>query len=217
MKASFWHDKWETNQIGFHESDTNPLLLKHIDKLALAAGDRLFLPLCGKTRDIAWLLSKGYRVAGAELSDIAVKQLFDELGVTPVVSTITSSITYYQAENLDLFVGDIFDLTAPILGDINAIFDRAALVALPPETRVRYASHLVTITANAPQLLICFEYDQSVMNGPPFSIVPSEVKQHYDAHYTLSLLDTPKLNGGLKGKTEAIQAVWLLQAMDYST
>jgi len=211
MKASFWHDKWEKNQIGFHESDTNPLLLKHFHELALDKGNRIFLPLCGKTRDIAWLLSEGYRVVGAELSEIAVKQLFEELGITPKISNSSGTLLHYQANNIDLFVGDIFELTADILGDIDAVFDRAALVALPPETRIRYASHLANITANAPQLLICFEYNQSIMNGPPFSIVPSEVEQHYAANYKLSLLGKPNLEGGLKGKVEAVEAVWLLQ------
>jgi len=211
MEASFWHNKWESNQIGFHESDTNPLLLKHFDELALNKGARVFLPLCGKTRDIAWLLSEGYRVAGAELSEIAIEQLFAELELTPSISKTDGSLVHYQAENLDIFVGDIFELTAQALGDIDAVFDRAALVALPPETRTRYSSHLVNITAGARQLLICFEYDQSVMNGPPFSIVASEVEQHYASKYKLRLLDSPNLEGGLKGKTEAIEAVWLLE------
>lgn len=210
MEASFWHDKWEQNQIGFHEKDTNPLLLKHFHALALNKGDRVFLPLCGKTRDIAWLLAEGYRVAGAELSELAAKQLFEELGVEPVISTI-GSLQHYHTDNLDLFVGDIFDLTADTLGKIDAVFDRAALVALPETTRPKYSAHLMSITVKAPQLLICFEYDQSVMNGPPFSIVPAEVKRHYAADYALHLLDTPNLEGGLKGRVKAIEAVWLLR------
>jgi len=210
MEASFWHNKWEINQIGFHQDETNPLLIKHLDQLGLKKGDRIFIPLCGKTVDIAWLLSEGYQVAGAELSELAIKQLFEALGVTPEISE-AGSLIHYHAENIDIYVGDIFDLSAEQLGQVDAIFDRAALVALPPEMRKRYASHLVDITENASQLLICFEYDQSVMKGPPFSIVPVEVEAHYANNYTLRLLDTPNLEGGLKERVAAIEAIWLLQ------
>ncbi len=209
MEASFWHKKWEINQIGFHQDVTNPLLIKHIGKLELNKGDRIFIPLCGKTVDIAWLLSEGYQVVGVELSEIAIKQLFEALGITPEISN-TGQLIHYHADNIDLFIGDIFDLSVKVLGHVDAVFDRAALVALPPEMRLRYSAHMVTLTNTAPQLIICFEYDQSVMNGPPFSIIASEVEQHYAAHYDLTLLDAPNLKGGLKGRVDAIEAIWLL-------
>ena len=88
MEASFWHERWEENRIGFHENDTNPLLLKYFKRLSLNKGDRVFLPLCGKSLDIAWLLSEGCQVAGAELSEIAIQQLFEELELTPEISTL---------------------------------------------------------------------------------------------------------------------------------
>jgi thiopurine S-methyltransferase len=94
VDASFWHDKWQRNQIGFHEPQANPLLLAHFDSLSLRAGSRIFVPLCGKTLDINWLLARGQRVVGAELSEIAVQQLFAGLGVTrtSIFSMAISSI-----------------------------------------------------------------------------------------------------------------------------
>ena len=80
MDSDFWHKKWEDNQIGFHRSSVNPLLVRFLSVLGLAPGARVFLPLCGKTRDIAWVRDQGFRVAGAELSRMAIEQLFDELG-----------------------------------------------------------------------------------------------------------------------------------------
>ena len=112
-----------------------------------------------------------------------------------------------------MFVGDIFDLDLDLLGHIDATFDRAALIALPPETRPNYATHLMTLTANAPQLMICLEYDQSEISGPPFSISPSEVEQHYAASYQLSVLESENLNGGLKGQVKANETVWLLESL----
>ncbi len=83
MEAGFWHKKWVEGDIGFHEQQGNPSLREHFGKLQMAAGARVFLPLCGKTRDIAWLLDEGYRVTGAELSELAIKALFEELGLVP--------------------------------------------------------------------------------------------------------------------------------------
>ena len=53
MEASYWQQRWEINQIGFHGDEVNPLLVSHIGALGLDKGARLFLPLCGKTLDIA--------------------------------------------------------------------------------------------------------------------------------------------------------------------
>jgi thiopurine S-methyltransferase len=209
VDTNFWQQRWEKNEIAFHKSEANPLLVKHFKALALAKGSRVFLPLCGKTLDIAWLLANGYRLAGAELSEIAIKELFMELGVEPKISE-TDNLYHYSAENIDIFVGDIFNLSDQMLGLVDAIYDRAALVALPAEMRDRYTAHLTKITDRAPQLLICYEYDQSLMEGPPFSVSNAEVEQHYKDRYDLTLLASTNISGGLKG-CAAKETVWLLQ------
>src|SRR5438552_2359464 len=109
MEASFWLQRWEKNEIGFHESETNPALVKYFKELSLVKGSRVFLPLCGKTLDIAWLLSNGYRVAGAELSEVAIEQLFMGLDIKPRISGL-GKVDHYGAKNLDIYVGNIFDL-----------------------------------------------------------------------------------------------------------
>lgn len=210
MDGSFWHQKWERNDIGFHESKANPLLVKHFGALELIKGARVFLPLCGKTLDIHWLLSTGYRVAGAELSMIAVQQLFAELEMTPTVEKV-GHLHRYSDEDIDIFVGDIFELSASMLGAIDAIYDRAALVALPPELRTQYTAHLSAITEAAPQLLICYEYNQSQLDGPPFSISKEEIDEKYGNTYDVTLLDRLMVAGGLKGKLPASEYVWLLK------
>ncbi len=209
MDAGFWHQRWEKNEIAFHESKANPLLVKHLNVLSLAKGRRIFVPLCGKTLDISWLLSNGYRVAGAELSQIAIEQLFMELGVQPETSTV-GEVEQWSANNLDIFVGDIFVLSRKILGPVDGIYDRAALVAFPEEMRKRYAAHLTEITGKAPQLLICYDYDQSLMEGPPFSVSNDEVKRYYAVKYDVTLIASTAVSGGLKGKCPAKENVWLL-------
>lgn len=210
MDASFWKDRWERGEIAFHEKQANQFLVKYFNKLSLAKGSRVFVPLCGKTLDIAWLLAQGYRVAGAELSEIAVKQLFEGLGVEPKIAEL-GSVQRWRAQNIDIFLGDLFQVTREMLGPVDAIYDRAALVALPKEMRDRYTEHLVQIAENAPQLVIAYEYDQSVVNGPPFSVSQDEVRRHYTDSYNLTLLATADVPGGLKGKCPATEHVWLLK------
>jgi thiopurine S-methyltransferase len=210
MEPSFWHQRWEKNEIAFHEGKANPILVKHFNELSLAKGSRVFVPLCGKTLDISWLLSNGYRVAGAELSQIAIEQLFMELGLQPEISTV-GEVAQWSANNLDLFVGDIFALSRKLLGPVDAIYDRAALVAFPEDMRNRYTAHLTGITHKAPQLLVCYDYDQSLMQGPPFSIRNEEVHRHYADHYEVTLMASTEVPGGLKGKCAAKENVWQLR------
>lgn len=209
MNKNFWQQRWETREIGFHLDEANDLLVKYIDALKLPKGSRIFLPLCGKTLDIRWLLQKGYRIAGSELVEIAIQQLFSELGVTPVITTM-GKIKRYSAPDIDIYVGDIFELTADMLGPVDGIYDRAALVALPRDMRIRYTQHLMAITRKAPQLVICFEYDERLHEGPPFSVAGAEVHEHYGKDYRLTLLESEQIPDGLKGKYPSLESVWLL-------
>lgn len=210
MQADFWHRQWRNGHIGFHKTEVNPMLTAHWPQLQLTRGQRVFVPLCGKTLDIGWLLANGYRVAGIELNETAVQQLFDGLGLMPAVVS-QGPLKHYHADNIDIFAGDLFALDEAVLGPVDAVYDRAALVALPNIMRPRYTAHLRALTHNAPQLLICFEYDQQRMEGPPFSIPPAEVEQHYGADYGLTQLDHHTVDGGLKGQVEASEHAWLLQ------
>jgi len=211
MDPEFWHQRWNQNQIGFHKSAVNTRLVEFSPRLGLSHGDRVFVPLCGKTLDIGWLLSKGYSVVAAELSELAVKQLFSDLGVEPEISSF-DRLTLYKATGIDIYVGDIFDLTPQMVGRVDAVYDRAALVALPEAMRKKYTENLSMISAGASQLLITFEYNQQQMDGPPFSVPGDEVRRLYDAQYQIVSLFSGPLEGGLKGTTEAIAHVWLLKS-----
>lgn len=212
MDAQFWHDRWQEGRLGFHEGRVNRMLEAHLGALELAPGQRIFVPLCGKAVDIPWLLSRGYRVAGAELSEIAVRDLFTGMDVVPEV-TETGRFRRFSADGIDIFAGDIFDLTAGILGPVDAVYDRAALVALPEEMRRRYATHLAAMTACAPQLLVTFEYDQAAMDGPPFSVTEDEVARCHGARFAIRLLADADVPGGLKGIVAAREKAMLLQPL----
>lgn len=208
MKHEFWHDKWQKNEIGFHLNQPHSLLVKYIDSLNLEKNNRIFLPLCGKSLDIHWLLAQGYHLIGIDLSPIAIEELMAELAI-PFTERKLEKLTYYHHPQIDLFVGDFFELTSSNIGKIDAIYDRAALVALPEEMRTDYAQHLMQISNQATQLLISFEYDQSVMAGPPFSISPQQLKDYYSKQYQLQLLDSQ--TELLKGKVDAEEKIWLLK------
>lgn len=208
MKHEFWHDKWQKNEIGFHLNQPHSLLVKYINSLNLEKNNRIFLPLCGKSLDIHWLLAQGYHLIGIDLSPIAIEELISELAI-PFTERKLEKLTHYHHPQIDLFVGDFFELTSSNIGKIDAIYDRAALVALPEEMRTDYAQHLMQISNQATQLLISFEYDQSVMAGPPFSISPQQLKDYYSKQYQLQLLDSQ--TELLKGKVGAEEKVWLLK------
>lgn len=185
MEPSFWHERWATGRTAFHQPKGNPLLAKHLAALALAPGANVFLPLSGKTGDIGWLLSQGFNVVANELSEMAINELFDELGLTPAVQT-RSALKEYSAERLTAFVGDFFDMDKEMLGPVDAVYDRAALVALPDNgLRERYAEHLQAIAGEAPQLVITFEHADGVLAGPPFSVSPANVAKMHGTHYIL--------------------------------
>ncbi len=209
MEANFWHQKWEQGETGFHENQINPAIADHLNKLHLPSGSRIFVPLCGKTRDIGYLLEHGYHVAGVELSTIAINELFHSLELAPVI-TRAGPLTHYRANNIDVWAGDLFNLTPSTLGTVDAIYDRAALVALPENLRKQYAAHLITLTHMAPQLLITYEYDQRLYDGPPFSVTREELQRHYNDAYSLELLDNTRIAGGFKGKVDAAIGTWFL-------
>ncbi|MFG1397326.1 thiopurine S-methyltransferase [Roseixanthobacter pseudopolyaromaticivorans] len=210
MDLDFWRSKWENNQIAFHEGKPNALLVKHLAHLNLRPGARIFVPLCGKTRDISWLLSQGFEVVGAELSALAVEGLFADLGVSPEISAL-GPLTRCSAPGIDIFIGDIFELTQETLGPVDAVYDRAALVALPELLRARYAAHLIEITGAAPQLLICFDYDQSLIAGPPFAVSTEHTRMLYGKTHRICVLESVPVPGGLKGTCEATERVLLLE------
>ncbi|MFN8673107.1 MAG: thiopurine S-methyltransferase [Candidatus Sericytochromatia bacterium] len=210
MDKDFWLTRWEQREIAFHGNEANPLLINNFEKLGLKEESTIFVPLCGKTLDIAWLLAKGHKIIGCELVETAIKELFEELNLIPKITEL-GTIKHYSYENLDIFVGDVFELTKEHLGKIDAIYDRAALVALPYDLRIKYTKHLIDITEKAPKLLVVYEYDQEKLDGPPFSITDEEVKKHYEGIYTINCLSKNEVEGGLKGKCPTTENVWLIK------
>ncbi|MDY3200173.1 MAG: thiopurine S-methyltransferase [Arcobacter sp.] len=211
MDKDFWNERWEKEEIAFHMNEVNPMLIKYFPELFLEKRKRIFIPLCGKTLDIEWLLAKNYRIVGVELNELAIKSLFNQLKIEPMILEIDNFIIY-KHKNIDIFVGDFFNLSETILGKIDLIYDRAALVALPENMRKKYSAHLLNITSGASQLLLTYEYDLNMMKGPPFCVDSMEIRNYYLDKYSLILLEeNENLPSGLKRKSNGIEKVWLLK------
>lgn len=188
MKKEFWLERWERAEIGFHQNEINPYLLRFWDALSHPAGSEVFVPLCGKSRDMVWLREQGHQVLGVELSAIAVEDFFKENGQSPTHSKL-GKLTCCEAEGIRVLCGDFFDVSKAEVAQVRAVYDRASLVALPPEMRERYASHLAEILPAGTQiLLITFDYSQAEMQGPPFAVSVNEVESRYSQFAEVRLL-----------------------------
>lgn len=189
MQPGFWLERWHNGQIGFHRSDVMPLLQRHWPALDLPVGSRVLVPLCGKSLDMHWLAAQGHRVLGVELSSLAVEQFFAEAGLTPERHQSHYG-EHYRAGPVEIICGDAFALDSELLADIAGVYDRAALIALPPELRQHYRDTLYARLAGGCRgLLITLEYPQNEKQGPPFSVEQSEVERLFNARWHPSLLE----------------------------
>jgi thiopurine S-methyltransferase len=185
MDPAFWHERWQQERIGFHLDEVNPYLLKHWSALELAPPGRVMVPLAGKSLDIAWLAGQGHEVVANEISPIAVEAFFKEQDLAPGVTSLSRGIERWRADGISMLCGDFMQLQPRDVGHIDAVYDRAALIALTSQQRPRYVQQLDRLTGSVPQLLITLEYDSDAMDGPPFSVCADEVSTLYSARYRI--------------------------------
>lgn len=177
MHHGFWIDRWQRGQIGFHEGVPNALLASRVGHLG--ASRRVLVPLCGKAEDMAFLAAQGHTVVGVELAEIAVTEFFAARGLSPRVSP-RGALRALEAGPYTLLVGDFFALTPDDVGPVDALYDRAALIALPPAMRRDYATQVDRLVPQgALGVLVTLEYPEGAMEGPPFSVPESEVRGLY--------------------------------------
>lgn len=193
MEPGFWHERWENNLIGFHLDEVNPHLKTHWSALEMKPGARVLVPLCGKSLDLIWLAEQGYEVIGVEVSPIAVKDFFAEhhLRATRIEN---ARCDIWRGESITLLCGDLFELTVEDVGHIDAVYDRASLIALPPAMRRRYVQTLEhLVPGHAPHLLITLDYDADKMDGPPFAVSEDEVHELYVERYRIDCLQSDEV------------------------
>lgn len=185
MDATFWAARWREGKIGFHEGAPNAYLTRFAHRLDGKA--RVLVPLCGKSVDLAFLAGRGHEVIGVELIEDAVRAFFDEHGLVPEVEP-RGELVAYRAGPITILAGDLFAVRRPDVGRIDAIYDRAALVALPEALRQRYVDQLLHLSSPwLHALTLTLEYEQARMQGPPFAVLETELMRLYDG-YSIELL-----------------------------
>ena len=223
MDTDFWIEKWQQRQIGFHEGRPNASLQQWFDALALQPGDHVFVPLCGKSQDLLWLLGKGLQVTGCECSPQAVAEFFsdNQLQYEHCQDQTASGHTVFQCGRLSLWQGDFFRLPEQVLASADGVYDRAALIALPPDLRQRYVHKFYQeLTADTPILLVTLDFQRDPAlsggyQGPPFPHTDDMVKRQYQAFSRIDklgerdiLANEPKFQA--QGATSAYEKTWLV-------
>lgn len=219
MEHEFWHRAWEQGRQGWHQKSVNAHLTTWWDQFDTDKTAEVFVPLCGKSLDMLWLLKQGHSVVGNELNETAVECLFSENSI-PVQSATNGDFMRWQADELSILCGDYFSLTPKHVAKSGLVFDRAALIALPQKMRQDYVKHMRTILAPGTRIfLITMAYDESKMSGPPFSVPDAEVQLLFKDGFTLEQMDSsddPSLVGGLakRGLDRLTETLYFIQRID---
>ncbi len=215
MERDFWIDRWESNQIGFHQDDFSPYLVKYWSALSVDEKSQVFVPMAGKTKDMLWLKNQGHDVLGIELSKMAVDAFFTENELTVSQNTVGEHV-HYTSDSIQFLCGDFFHLTADDTKNIKAVFDRASMVAMPVDLRKKYADHMATLLAPSVEvLLVSMEYPEGEMSGPPFSVSGGDIESIFANNFTVKLLESVDVLSGNphlkeRGLTSMVEKIYQL-------
>jgi thiopurine S-methyltransferase len=194
-----WLEFWANNETNWHSDVVTQELEKYLGLLKLESGDTVFVPLCGKSLDMIYMLNRGFSVIGVEVSEIGIKQFFHENGLDFTISQV-GEFDLYSAKNIEIYCGDFFSLTSKHLCGVKAVFDRKSLIALDRNLRQKYVKHLNDIISLGVRiLLITLHYPQHQMSGPPFSVDKSEVESLFSMAFNYQELKPfQDIENGLK-------------------
>ncbi len=212
-----WSDRWKKRRIGFHLKDVNPALTKHAASLLPEtkedetcsnkdATTRIFVPLCGKAIDMAYLAtslsssSHKIQVLGLEGIRIALEQFIEEqpnLNIAKEAIPATEQVPFerFIGENVSLWKGDYFDLSKfeTSIGTFDAVYDRASIVAIEPEMRQPYVQILDNLLQTGGKILMVAlervaspENPEAAKKGPPHSIPEATIRNLFSSLETES-------------------------------
>ena len=210
---NLWESRWQTDRIGFHLKEVNPYLMQFSDQLMHQNPDRVFVPLCGKTLDLYWLTTKTKKVIGVELVSKAVQDFFTENNIAYSIQQ-DETLQKFRSKSIDLYLGDFFDLNPEQTSSFKAIYDRASIVAIEKPERREYVDHLISfLDTEGRILLITLEYNQNLMEGPPYSVPTEEIESLFEPLGSLKLLETCDILDDRfrnKGLTRLLEHVFLI-------
>jgi thiopurine S-methyltransferase len=182
-----WLKFWRDERTDFHQSAVNPLLNKFWSSLDMAPGSRVFVPLCGKSLDMIWLVQQGHEVIGVELSPVAVADFFRENGLHPVQQQM-GTFTLWSAGKLVILCGDYFVLDKADLGQFDTVYDRSALTALPENIRGQYVAQLRRLVPDTARVFL-LTVEDAAENATMLQAngVDEEIKTLYSAGFEIDL------------------------------
>ena len=220
MEIKYWLDKWTVGETAFHQTQFEAKLLQYFSEFKPGT---VLVPLCGKTLDMIWLAKNKWKVIGIEASETACRAFFTENEIAHDEKTV-ADFKVFKSQNaefdISIWCGDFFAFDSGQVDKISAVYDRAAMIALPPDFRPRYAEKIKSIltqsgTNKIEMLLLAIEYQQDQVKGPPFSVDQGEIRSLYEKFFYLRQLrrDTIRyLSGHTKFVgTEVVQTVYLLE------
>lgn len=193
MEISYWQSRWRNDKIGWHMDVVYPPLRKHWPQLSLKSQARVLVPLCGRSHDMKWLAQQNFQVIGVEVSQKALRDFMNQWDEK--FSTNSShGFTIYKSASIELWQGDFMKIPERKIKPVDAVYDKAAIVALPKKMRTEYANKLLELCDDHTQILLqTFEYKQNEMNGPPFSVDEEEINQHFGDYFSITLLHKQSL------------------------
>jgi thiopurine S-methyltransferase len=187
----FWKDRWQSGNTPWHQAQIEQLLVRHFSKSV----KRAFVPLCGKTLDMLWLLQQGVAVVGNDLSEIACRDFFAENKIE-CQEEIRGRYKIFKAPSIELWAGDFFEMDVQDLGAVDFIYDRASLFALPPgEIRDQYVQQIKAIPShsrlkNFQMLVIGRKIEPPLAEGPPFSVLEEDIRAYFEDVFSTERLES---------------------------
>ncbi len=184
INNQYWEKRWEANDIVWHEPDVHPLLVKFVNVLGLNKRKVIFVPFCGASIDILYLVRLGYQVIGSEISSIACKKFFVDHELDFKIEKCFS-YSVYKSDNILIYCGDYFHLEKRFFHEVDAVYDRAALIALPQKLRNDYVTQLRRLIPNTLNiLLITITYD-NLRDTPPYNVCEDELSFLYGDEFEI--------------------------------
>ncbi|CAN5185684.1 thiopurine S-methyltransferase [soil metagenome] len=189
MELSYWESRWRKEKTGFHMPGGYPGLKIYWNRLSLDANPCVLVPLCGKSVDLVQLERFGTTVLGVEISEKAILDFFDEQNRLFETDSHGNFIIR-KSNRIEIWQGDFFKFPANKCPQLDLIYDKAALTALPPKMHEQYVNKICELAGSSATILLHhFVYAQEQMPGPPFSITESEILRLFSNLYEIKMLE----------------------------
>ena len=189
---------------GEHGCEVDKYLKKHLNRLTGGnPNSSILVTLCGNSPDLPWLCEQGHTVVGCEISERAVKQLFENKvlgGAIPFEVTQENDVKVYSAtdgKKLKVYVGDFFGSLSPDLtGTFDCIWDSHGIVSIPVPLHAPFAEKVVKFLKPGGQMLFStVDYDITMLkSGPAPCPIPTTRLKELFPDFEVELLDEPEMD-----------------------